>query len=368
MNGHQTQVVVVLRYDDFGVDSDLELEKKVVSLLRKHNLCAVFGVVPFTCPDIQDEKQALSMHAVKADLLREGVADGTLEAALHGFCHEFRKLPNGDNTEFETRPLAVQSDLIKLGMDEVLRCADQSPSCFIPPFNSYDLNTVTALERAGIRCLSASMLGSAPTASSLLFFPQTCSLMQARAAIESARRDKDASALIMPLFHQFDFLENDPVRGRWTLTDFEDLLQWIAAQPDVRVRTVGQTMDEGHDLGVPRYTAQQRFLKASLHPWSARVPRIEPARLRLLDLRMSSRLRNIVLGRSLAFYSAAAVGACHLGLGLRGMGISRLPLLWIWLAACATWILVLSRRGGIYFRAMLASVALAAMGLGIGVP
>lgn len=316
------QIIVVLRYDDFEAGSDTELERRIIELLRKNGLCAVFGVVPFGCESGGSNSEiSLSAYSDKTELLRQAVTDGTVEAALHGYCHEFRRLPKGGNTEFAGRGVIEQLKLVRSGMQEVELCSGKRPICFIPPFNSYDLDTVKALEQAGILCLSASMFGVASVGHEIRFFPQTCSLMQTRLAVESARQGRENCPLIMPLFHQYDFMENDPVRGKWRLEQFEEMLAWLVSQPDVVVRTVSRILEEGHDLSPGRYLAHQKFLRASLHPWSAPCPHAVPARLRLQDDKEATRMLRVITLRTVMAYSLVALVGLLAGMGCVVLGL-----------------------------------------------
>ena len=108
---------------------------------------------------------------------------------------------------------------------------------------------------------------------SLQFVPATCGLSHLRDAVESARSCADTGALIVVLFHDYDFQESRSGRGVITFDQFEETLDWIAAQEDVRVRS----MHEISDADVVRYMkfrnlrriqyALPRSLRGSSQPW-----------------------------------------------------------------------------------------------------
>lgn len=357
-------VTVVLRYDDYGPASDTAVERGMLESLARHGLSCVFGVVPFTTADATGGGQSLSAHGEKAALLRQAVDDGTVEAALHGCTHQrlTERGPGSKPTEFAGRGYETQLALILRGKRELEACTGRAPGCFIPPFNSYDAETVWALERAGIGCLSASMFGPVPERTAMRFLPQTCSLTQMRAAVEAARAGKDARPLVVPLFHEFDFVENSAQRGRVSLEQFDELMAWLAAQPDVAVRTGAQALAEGHDLGIERYRAQQQFLLASLHPRAARVAQAEPARLRYLEQGGARRLRRAVVQKTAASYSLLALCAAGGGVAAVAAGIPKGLALGLAGGANAAWIaMLLRRKGDIYYNAARLSVFLAAL-------
>lgn len=353
-------ITVVLRYDDFGLRSDTALERRIVGALARQGLCAVFGVIPF-----DTESQPLSSDAEKAAFLRTAVGEGLVEAALHGFCHEFLEVLDGGKTEFAGRGAGAQLEMIRRGAEELEACCGRYPSCFIPPFNSYDLDTVRALEGSGITCLSASMFGPAPENSNLRFLPQTCSLVQVRDAVEAARQGRTPFPLLMPLFHQFDFTENDPVRGRLSFEAFEKLLAWLADQADVRVCTVSGVLGDGHDLGAGRHLAQRAYLLASLHPWSAPWAAIESARLLLHGPSEAQVLRRMVVARTAAAYVAVALAGFFAGACVSAVGIPWALSTSLAVAGLtALGALTMARKGRMYFRAVAAAVFLAAFAAG----
>ncbi len=361
-------VTVVLRYDDYGPASDTAIERGILESLARHGLSCVFGVVPFTAMDIAVGGQSLCANEEKSTMLRQAVADGVVEAALHGCSHQrlTERGPGSRPTEFAGRGYETQLALILRGRKELEACTGRVPDCFIPPFNSYDVETVWALERVGIGCLSASMFGFAPERTSMRFLPQTCNLTQMRAAVEAARAGTDAKPLVVPLFHEFDFVENSAQRGRMSLGQFDGLLAWLAAQPDVTVRTAAQIQAEGHDLGIERYRAQQRFLMASLHPRAARVVRAEPARLRYLERDRAERLRRAVVRKTAASYALAALCAAGGGVAAVVAGLPKGLLLGLAGGANAAWVaMLLRRKGDIYYNAARLSVFLAALLAGV---
>lgn len=361
-------VTVVLRYDDYGPTSDTSVERGILESLRRHGLSCVFGVVPFAASGSPAAGRSLSACGEKAGLLRQAVADGVVEAALHGCSHQrlSERGPGSRPTEFAGRGYETQLALILRGRKELEACTGRAPGCFIPPFNSYDAETVWALERSGMGCLSASMFGPVPVRAATSFLPQTCSLTQMRESVEAARAGRDARPLVVPLFHEFDFVENSAERGRVSLEQFDGLLAWLAAQPDVTVRTAAQVQADGHDLGIERYRAQQRFLMASLHPRAARVARAGSARLRYLERDRAERLRRAVVRKTAASYTLAALCAAGGGVAAVVAGLPKGLLLGLAGGANAAWVaMLLRRKGDIYYNAARLSVFLAALLAGV---
>jgi hypothetical protein len=133
---------------------------------------------------------------------------------------------------------------------------------FVPPWNSYDANTVRALEDLGFGVISADSVHCAHRASSLQFVPATCGLSDVRRAVAAARERQEDEPLIVVLFHQYDFVEADAKRGRLRVGDLSRLLDWLAEQGDVRVLTIGETVRVMGDLSVSRLLANYTYRKA----------------------------------------------------------------------------------------------------------
>jgi hypothetical protein len=236
----QKQVTVVLRYDDFSAKSDTRLEARLVEAFHERKLKCTFGVVPFICAgDLSDSRpqELLSLPPEKVELLRDAIETGIVEPALHGFSHQ----TNGMKTlhsEFSGLEYAQQFERIKRGKDFLERQLDMRVDVFCPPWHSYDAATIKALEDASFRYISASFEPSVGRSSSLRFLPATCDIIHLRQAMSHARKSPDNSPVIVVLFHPYDFMEVDPLRGVFTYDDFLGMLEWLVRQQDVCVKSI----------------------------------------------------------------------------------------------------------------------------------
>lgn len=360
-------ITVILRYDDFSSQSPTAVEQGILDVLRRHGLPCVFGVVPLACPEDSADclNEARPLPEDKVRLLREVVDQGLVEPALHGLRHHRRARTDrrgkpGD-TEFQGLEQAEQLAMLRQGKALLAQAAGREPECFIPPYNSYDRATLAALEQAGLTCLSAAMFDEAPEGSSLAFLPHSCNLGWLRAAVLSARAAGDDQAVIMALFHAFDFKESGSPRARLSLPDFSAMLGWLKDQRDVRVVTVSQVLRESPNLGAARFRDNRRFLKASLHPWVPDGPWAS-ARTRYLGRALSRRFLRLLLGITALSY----LGVAALALAL-GVVLALLPGDWWRLAAgilaaanAFWWVALAARRKRVYFNAARLTVFLAA--------
>jgi hypothetical protein len=138
---------------------------------------------------------------------------------------------------------------------------------FIPPFNSYDSNTLRVLEVLDFQCLSANLSGETVPSTMLNILPATCTLAQIRQVIHYAREIIDYHPMICVLFHQNDFtgienaVEDEKIAPKISWREFSDLLSWITSQNDLRVRSISQLLEEKVDLSMERFRNNQHYLE-----------------------------------------------------------------------------------------------------------
>jgi glycosyltransferase involved in cell wall biosynthesis/peptidoglycan/xylan/chitin deacetylase (PgdA/CDA1 family) len=236
---------LALRYDDCSALSPGDLEDRILAACARTGVPITFGVIPEHVPDPSpgsgpagpDGRQNLPLPADRISKLTAASRTGLLEIALHGCTHRSR-VARG-KSEFDGVDPKEQDALIARGL-ELLKPLEPGPRTFIPPWNTYDGATLEALERHGIRTLSAAAGGPwkiGPRPASLAFLPSTCVISEIRAAVAEARRN--GGGVIVPYFHPYDFKEMNPQRGLFTFAEFDSALDWLAAQPDIRTATLG---------------------------------------------------------------------------------------------------------------------------------
>lgn len=272
-------ITLVFRYDDYANASPMDLDRGIVAALREAGVPCTFAVVPSDTPpdgQVDPEVKLNPLTPEKVALMREAAAAGVVEVAQHGFNHEMftRKTRAGQaRGEFNERPYAGQRLRIEKGRNSLEELLGVRVETFVPPFNTYDLDTARALEDLGFRTLSASFRGAALRESKLCYLPWTRRLWEVKEAVELARRLGDARPVIVPVFHPDIFRE---AGGKRTdLKELAALLQWVKKQPDVRALTTAQAARE-LDLSVGRYLDNVE-LRRSL------PPNVTPATLLPMD-------------------------------------------------------------------------------------
>lgn len=256
-------ISVVFRYDDYSTTSDTALEKEFFAIFAQHEIPCLVAVIPCVCDgDIHrvEATRLLPLSPSKALLLKDGLESGQLEIALHGYSHQtILDRRHGGYTEFRGLDMTCQRETLAQGRAFLEQVLDQQVACFVPPWNSYDENTVSTLDELGFHLISAGVEGKGlrPDMQNarLKHLPATCGLHQLKLAVEGARLLKDSDPIIVVLFHSFDFRENDRVHGRVSCAELSELLTWIKAQADVRPTTMMELATSNRDLSADRLRA-----------------------------------------------------------------------------------------------------------------
>ena len=261
-------IYIVLRYDDYSTISSTAIELRIIDVLRKNGGCITFGVIPFVSTgdwhNPHDTKN-LPLTLLKAKILENAINDGVLEVAQHGFSHK----TNSDehSSEFSGLDYETQKNMIAEGKCFLERVTGTPVKTFIPPWNTYDVNTLRALESLAFSTVSASMRGEAHPESKLSYLPTTVVFSQIREAVDIARRTFGSQSVIVALFHAYDLIEVDRVRGNITIEQMFEIINWISSQQDLKLITISQAAQTIDDLSVKRYISNRRhFLLNKLLP------------------------------------------------------------------------------------------------------
>jgi peptidoglycan/xylan/chitin deacetylase (PgdA/CDA1 family) len=282
------EVILVFRYDDFSSKSATYIEQQIFDLFKKHHLALTLGVVPYasTAPEINHHPQGvIPLTPAKIEMLRQAQGAGTVDVALHGYSH-LNLRPHSWRKATEFNGLDYQSQYLRLreGKDFLEQRLGTPIETFIPPWSTYDANTLLALEALKFRGISANLSGYDNPACSLKFLPCTCGLRDLRQVIEYAQRHGAYPQIVCVLFHEYDFREINYAVGREIkqigFQDLVDLVQWVAARKHITVRTIDQLFKGNIDLSVQRYINNKYYLRmAHLKPafWPPHYGVYEPS-------------------------------------------------------------------------------------------
>ena len=235
----QKYITVVFRYDDYSSLSPTNMEVKLINAFQNYNIPVTFGVIPYIC---RDNSEPMPLSLKKAEILKNAIDSGILEAALHGYCHKgVSKTKNGTYSEFSGLDYTAQFKKITEGKNLLKEMLKIEINTFIPPWNSYDSNTIQALEAADFKYLSADIKGIMKESSRIKYLPTTTTLLDLPDTVRRARDFLNTQPVIVAFFHPFEFTEIDSKRGVITYESFVELLKWIKSQNDVSFGTIGRT-------------------------------------------------------------------------------------------------------------------------------
>jgi hypothetical protein len=254
--------VVIFRYDDYHADrgakdtSKSQIEYRLLEIFSRWNVPLTMGVVPNVAEDYEVPSSPryypLAEDGEKLQALKTAVERGIIEPALHGWQHE-AVFKNGRQSEFMGLTFDAQLSKIQQGQRTLEDCLETSVSSFIPPWNTYDEQTIRALDAVNIRALSAAF-GTARhgEAAALVFLPRTCALSefdQARMEIEKVENGlravpAEGVTFIVMMFHHFSFFESDDKLARQyanvSLEQLESIVERCARDASVQTLSIGE--------------------------------------------------------------------------------------------------------------------------------
>lgn len=252
---------LALRLDDPSETSDQEIESGILSALDSCGLRATFAVIPFR--ESNGERVALS--AKRASPLIDAHRRGLIEVALHGNTH-INRAEGAKKSEFSGMPVPEQLRLIQEGAQHLGKIFDTRIGGFVPPWNGYDLNTLTALQQGGFDYISADWRMPIGYAGNLPILPLTCHVSQIREAFAEARRISFMSPVIIAMIHHYDFTESGGANSKFDMKHFEELLAWVSYQPhlsSVRMMDVAKNIN-GSILRKQAGSRDNRLIKRML--------------------------------------------------------------------------------------------------------
>lgn len=229
-----SRIRVAFRLDDPSSHSNHELERAIIARLREYRVPATFAVIPFSDQDGNIEK----LTADQVPHLVEAHREGLLEIALHGYSHEpIQRLPDNNHTEFVGRSLEKQTELLSEGRT-CLEGIFSRVSGFVPPWNSFDGETLTALSRLNFAYLSGGWDYRPTQIDDFLTLPHTCNLSHLREAIAEARELRQLSPTLIVIMHHYDFQESGSEEAQLDIAQLGELLAWISSQEDIELTTL----------------------------------------------------------------------------------------------------------------------------------
>ena len=139
------------------------------------------------CEGIKEKtytQNSIPLTENKLAILKEGINKGYIDVALHGNTHQtinefFRSEFSGFNHEQQLKKIEIG----KLFLEKKL---DNKINTFIPPWNRYDITTLTVLEELQFSTISAGTKCVSKSDTKLNFLPNTCLIQDLESAIKVA--------------------------------------------------------------------------------------------------------------------------------------------------------------------------------------
>lgn len=235
-------ISVCFRFDDPSPVGDKEVEHRILEIFGRHHIPLCVAAIPFARTACGG---ALALSRQNAGHLVDAVREGTIEIAQHGHSQLRRGTTDrGAPSEFFGVPFEEQFRLITEGMAHLAALFERRIKGFVPPWNTYDHSTLRALVAAGFEFLSAGpemiKFGTLAAVSA------TCTLRNARQAVEAAFDFQALAPLLVVVFHPDDFEEfklpplPDEPPPFTNLRELGALLDWINDTSWIRTEALGR--------------------------------------------------------------------------------------------------------------------------------
>ncbi len=190
-------------------------------------------------------------------LLKQALNKKIAEIALHGFDHKsVRKI--GRYSEFDGVPFSDQIRKIKKGKKILEEAFNVPVITFLPPWDSYDYNTVKSVSEAEMKVISVSK-GQPVVNSNVKFLPCLCSLIEFDKGIKDAL-SINGTKIIVIRFHHFTFFESRADNAYADLKALENVVARVSKDPNLIVMTLGDAAKElASELSNERHKEAQRY-------------------------------------------------------------------------------------------------------------
>jgi predicted deacetylase len=245
------RITVCFRYDDYHARLGEEtaeqdaIERRFLDSFAAAGVPLTVGVVPN-----YEDRRSLSDDAEKLAALRERVADGAVEPALHGLTHQDLTPAEARSSEFAGRPPEEQVERLREGKAQLEEWLGAEVVTCIPPWNTFDAATLEALAATGFRAYSAA-LSELQRSEGVVSVPHTAGLGDLRRTVRGLIRRRER-ALVVCMFHHFSFTDcRGPLArayARLSLDELPRLLAWCRRQDDVECVTIGDAAERCRDL------------------------------------------------------------------------------------------------------------------------
>jgi len=226
---------VALRFDDPSITSDHKLEFEVIKICARYGVKINLAVIPFK----SIQKTIHPLTSIAAKHMIDAEKKGWIEISQHGYSHQKYKPSPAGPSEFKHRPFKEQLNLLSEGKDLLDGIFKTKKRGFVPPWNTFDSNTMLAAKELDFDFISAGW--ETPynlKEHNIMVLPRTG---QVSDLINDAKRFKPYSALspiIISVMHHYDFIESNENNPKFSLHEFEEIIKSITSMKHVRVTSL----------------------------------------------------------------------------------------------------------------------------------
>lgn len=219
-------IIIIFRYDDYSSESSILVEKEILNTIEKNKISCSFGVIPFAIDSANiSATRPTPLSNTKIEMIRDFVSSGTIEICQHGYMHE-SITTSEPKSEFQGLSYENQIRLISSGKQKLESIFEISVKTFIPPWNTYDINTLRALSKLGFTILSADNTGDVNKLSSLNYIPFTITISELRDCLNSKKLPTyKNNAFLVLMLHDYDFREINSENGIIDINGFINTIE-----------------------------------------------------------------------------------------------------------------------------------------------
>lgn len=200
-------VYIAFRIDDMGIDN-FNFYRKIIPIFNKYHIKLTIATVP---KGFNDQITGGMVTPDDISFLKYYIDKGIVEIAQHGYSHNSNYSSRSIVSEFYGMNLERQRFDILNGKCILENIFATKISTFVPPWNSYDNNTVNIIVASGFTCLSAARFGTtANNSDGISYIPYTITYDRLQNALDDVNEDIENGNIvngdiIVVMLHSYDF-------------------------------------------------------------------------------------------------------------------------------------------------------------------
>ncbi|MBL4780856.1 MAG: DUF2334 domain-containing protein [Porticoccaceae bacterium] len=226
---------VALRFDDPSVSSNHKLEEAVIAICAKYGVKINLAVIPYKI--IDQAIKPLTTFAAKH--LLDAEDKGLIEISQHGHSHQNRSPADKGPSEFKNCTFEEQLNLLSTGKKLLDGIFQKKNRGLVPPWNSFDENTLVATKKLGFTFISAGWdLPPGYKNPKIKILPRTTQTSDLINEVNKYKAYTMLSPLIIAVLHHYDFIESNEKNAKFDLIEFENIIKNITTRKHVRVTSL----------------------------------------------------------------------------------------------------------------------------------